>query len=214
MIPEINNKEIAAIAHRMNLPANLLSATRSKIPESMVAVIDKYTENFEHYMKRGVGFVLSGKQGVGKSSISAYLAKHARMHLKGDEKKFCSVYFIRSYDYREKFRNKEMFDDEHSIYEWCRKVDFLVMDNLMAEDANPVWPTSRIFTELIAPRCTEGKATIITTTLTKREMKHYFTELCNSIAGYLLFADVVGPDQRIENAKKLNEEFFGVQDEK
>jgi len=206
-LPILNDKELKLIINRMNLPANYATAVRSKIPEMLGPIVDKYTSSLEEYVSRGIGFVFSGKPGIGKTSAAAYLAKYARMTM-GPENKFYTSYFIRAYDYKEKVRTKELYDEDILIAEWCRKVDFLVLDNLMAEDANTAWPGPRIYTELVAPRCAEGKATIITTNLTKHEFKKTFPELCSSIAGYLLFVDIIGADQRAENAKKLADEFF------
>ena len=195
--------EIQSLMKLMNIPAAYQDVSKSLIPQNLDKILTGYMSKFHDLKKRGIGLIVSGPNGAGKTSAAIYLAKVVKM-MKNQDLKPYSCYFIRAFELREKYRKSRTIDGTTElVYDRCRNVDFLVLDNLAQEDADLTWPGPRMYAELIIARYMEGKPTVITTNLSKKEFSHYFRELSNSIGGYLHFLVIDGEDQRKKKSLAL-----------
>jgi len=141
----------------MNLPVEYRKTTRERVPESVQETIFKYIDQMDLMIRDGLGFLFYGSAGVGKTSTAALLAMEARS-------RGYTTFFVPVSDLREMIRSHVTFDDS-SILDRVRKVRFLVLDGLRAEDARDSLFSGVDLARLMEARTSWKRSTVITTSV-------------------------------------------------
>lgn len=147
---------------RMRIPELFYSASRSKvtIEEPKRAAILRYEERISDALERGVGLLLWGQNGVGKTAIAVILAKEA-----------CrlghSVLFIRSADLFAFETKKAWFNEAEGVtlLERAKNVDLLVLDDLGKEHFDSAGRVLLEMEEFIRERVSRKRTIIMTTNI-------------------------------------------------
>jgi DNA replication protein DnaC len=184
---------------RMNLPRDFWPATSDKISDSARPSVRQYGSKIKDMLKEGLGFVLIGGPGVGKTGIAAVLAKTAKCY-------GCSVFFVTVSDLREMIRAHIDYDDR-SILERCKAVDLLILDNLKAEDEKDLSNilNASSLSALVEHRVGWKRSTLITTRLDPTEFPRHFPGLFETLKARSPFLPVTGENLRDLEAKAIKE---------
>lgn len=186
-----------SVLRRMGLPRDLWT---SKVPAIQdVAARDAvigWLRNIDRMFADGVGMLLFGGPGVGKSAVASILARAARERGK-------TVYFTTVWELRQAIWNKEPFDSERTVFERARGVDLLVLDDLVVTDS-----TERVFglkdlRALIGSRAAEKRVTVLTTQMTPGQLDDGFPGLMGVVKGCMLGIEVAGKDLREARQQSL-----------
>lgn len=184
---------------RMNLPSELWMASSNKIPASALPSIQQYGKKIDEMLREGLGFVLVGGSGVGKTGGAAVLAKTVKCY-------GYSVLFVTVSDLREMIRSHIVFDDR-SMLERAKSVDFLILDNLKPEDEKD--PSNILHASALAAlvehRVVWKRSTLITTRIKPTELPTMFPGLVEAIKTRSPFLAVEGENLRDAAAKALKE---------
>jgi hypothetical protein len=183
----------------MNLPSDLWPASSDKIPKSAFPSIQQYVKKIEEMLKDGLGFVLVGGAGVGKTGISAVLAKTAKCY-------GYSVLFVTVSDLREMIRSHIELDDR-SMLDRCKSVDMLILDNLKPEDEKD--PGNMLNAGSLAAiaehRVAWKRSTLVTTRIKPVELTPKFHGLVEALKTRSPFLGVEGENLRDAAAKEVKE---------
>lgn len=190
---------------RMQIPvrfwgANIDEVSDEQIPgvkASAQSIARRYIKNVEQNVSDGVGLMLWGVNGSGKTCMSVVIAKAARS---------CgmSVLFVEAAALKRVVINNEAFDDSMSMQDRMRSVDLLLIDDLGKGTQDTNGFGARLVDEIIRHRSARKRATFITTNMNPRsqlsdELKpstlHALKECCFPV-------NVVGADKR-EAAKAV-----------
>jgi len=180
---------------RMNLPKEFWAASSDKIPRSAFPSIRNYGTKAEAMIKDGLGFILVGPAGVGKTGIAAVLAKIVKCY-------GYSVLFVSVSDLREMVRSHIEFDDR-SMLERCKTVDFLVLDNVREEDAKESVIHAASLESLAEQRVAWRRSTVITTRLKPTEFTKFFPGLFEVLKARSPFLLVEGENLRNKAAEEV-----------
>lgn len=143
----------------MRIPRRFWGADFDQIPECEGKVaLRSYLRNIDDMLDKGVGLLLWGPNGHGKTSAAVIAAMEAR-------RRGASALFIQAESLREAVLDKTPFSDEKTLIERAREVDFLLLDDLGKEHTGETGFTERLFENLIRERCAQKKVTFVTTNL-------------------------------------------------
>jgi DNA replication protein DnaC len=186
----------------MNLPEDYWLARFDQIQAKTQVKIGAFINKIDDALKRGVGLLLTGKPGVGKTGAACVITKEARA-------RGYTCYFTSFWQLREDIRAETQFNDTESIADRCRSVSLLVLDNLRLEDATEKYFLSaRTIEELLAFRRARRLSTIVTTRMTMKDLANDMKGLADSLEGTLLAVTVEGDNLREKLNAKLVEEFL------
>ncbi|HYE81664.1 MAG TPA: ATP-binding protein, partial [Clostridia bacterium] len=102
--------------------------------------VAEYTEKFEFYKEAGIGLILKGGPGCGKSHLAAALCQE--LIFKGYIVKFALVPII--LDDMRKSYGKKPTEGEQDILKQMAEVELLVLDDMGAEKSTP-WVIEQMF---------------------------------------------------------------------
>lgn len=190
---------------RIHLPEELISAKLGDVPEKSKPWITRYLDSIDQMRSQGAGLVLLGDPGVGKSSIAAIIAKTAKAKIGSAY----TVFFSSVSDLREFLRNRIPFDGETTVFERCREVDFLILDNLRPEDATELPLNASVLEGLLQSRKSWKKPTIITTRMSPDEIRKALPSVYQAIYGSVVFLPIEGPDLREAKEDQLKKAIRG-----
>lgn len=191
---------------RSGLPELYWNARLDCVPERVRPVIARYVAHLGEMMKRPAGLLLTGPSGVGKTSIAAIILKAARAQIP----KGYTAYFTSCWELREAIKNRSSYDEEQTVLDRVREVDLLILDGLRADDAkDPYHLTPRVMEEIILTRGAQRRPTLLTTSLTRRDLTETYTSLLTATADVLVTLEVVGASQREAQARQLRSEILG-----
>jgi DNA replication protein DnaC len=127
--------------------------------EKIMAIAKDYVDNFDDKYEKGLGLLLFGETGTGKSFTAAcianeLLAKDRPVHMTHFERLFNTLWDLK--------RGKQEFLDN------LNKFDLLVIDDLGAENTSDY--TSSVIFNVVETRLNAGLPMIITTNLTRSEL--------------------------------------------
>jgi DNA replication protein DnaC len=117
-----------------------------------------------------------------------------------------TVLFITAESLRQAVLQREMFDEDMTVYERAKTVDFLVVDDLGKEHPDqPGW-SSRLFENLFRVRSAAKRATIVTTNMKVAKLTEEYEASMLEVMKetmYPIFAK--GENRRNEAARGLRE---------
>jgi DNA replication protein DnaC len=167
VVVPITRKLTVPDLERMNLPTALWTVTLQGVQEPARTEVEKYLRQIPEILLEGVGLLLTGTPGVGKTGIAALALKVARLNR-------VTGFFGQVADLRTLIRERIAFDEETSILGRCREVGLLVLDDLCEEDFHvPVFGFKDI-KALIRYRASYNRATIITVSSDVRDLSPLF----------------------------------------
>jgi len=149
---------------RMRLPKRYWKATLDRISDfcdkeeeiSAREIIRQYVSRLEKMRSRGLGIVLWGENGTGKTGIAAVVAKEYR-------RRFNTVLFVEAADLKGLVAGREYFDETETFWQRARTVDVLVLDDLGKGVKDSKEFGERLIDELIRTRNANQLVTIVTT---------------------------------------------------
>lgn len=192
---------------RMNIPLRYwkvsfggISAERQRVrPEipSAQETAQSYLEKIDEMTNEGVGLLLHGPNGTGKTSMSVVIAMEFRR--RGNR-----VLFIEAASLKQYVINKVYFDgDEGELY-WDRamSVDVLVIDDFGKGTQDKTGFGARLFDELIRHRNSEKLVTFLTTNMDTRDgsenslSRELLPSTMHSLKECVIPVEVTGDDRR------------------
>lgn len=154
--------------NRMRLPKRLWGTTIGVVQNPQRKYLEKFIANMDAFLKRGVGLLLWGDYGRGKSSAGAVLlqsiADRGRTGL-----------FVYADDITGYVINKTAFDADMTMIERMMTVDLLVIDDFTIAKKDSFADSK--FEMIFRRRTSEMKSTIITTNLSPTFIKENFPAL-------------------------------------
>jgi DNA replication protein DnaC len=142
----------------MRIPQRFWSVRLDQVDEAIRPKIDRYLRRLDEHLDWGEGLLLWGDNGVGKTSAAVLIALEVR-------RRGASVLFITAEGLRQAVLERERFDDDQTVIERARAVDFLVLDDLGKEHPGETGFTERLFENLIRERVAARRTTVMTTNL-------------------------------------------------
>ena len=165
------------VGHRMRLTQSHID--RMRIPERFWFVgfdgvipeartfVDRYLKNLDDNLDRGEGLLMWGPNGTGKSSCAVLVGFEVR-------RRGATVFFVTAERLRASVLEKEMFDDQFTLMERARAVDFLILDDLGKEHPGETGFSERLFENLFRERSAKKQATIVTTNLSTEALQETY----------------------------------------
>lgn len=188
---------------RMNLPEVFWRTRVDGVQGEARGVVDRYVDQIEAWIERGVGFLITGSPGTGKTGAAAVLAKAAKAV-------GLSVYFTRMSELRDAVKEGTKFSEDEGILERCRTVNFLVVDGVQKEDAAAPYFGASHLVDLVMLRGDKRRATVVTMALTDDEIKaSTLSRLRVSCATYLQPLVLRGEDLRKKQAEEIQRQLRG-----
>jgi DNA replication protein DnaC len=187
---------------RMNLPREFWRAKVHGVQEGLRPTVERYLLRIREMREKGIGLLVHGGPGVGKTSIAALVVKEARS-------RGYTALFIGVWELRESMRSRVMFEEGTSIQDRCREVDVLVLDALSEADAKETWVNEKFLEELVNYRRSYHRVTIVTTRLSAKELKGSMAILFEATVGALVPLAVVGENLKHRRHESLVQEVFG-----
>lgn len=152
------------VLRRMDLPKHYWNVTRDEITakiggrdEGLVKMIDIYLSSRNDMWRKGVGLILIGPNGVGKTCAAAFLAKEFRALNK-------PVLFAPADSVLDKKKKNEIFEHNknYTYWEWMKRVSVLILDDL-GKEADTWGDFPQMWDELFRARLGAQLITIVTT---------------------------------------------------
>jgi len=188
----------------MQIPRRLWSTSLEKLPneaDSYKPNIVKYINNLRTARKKGLGLILYGENGSGKSALAAIIAREA--YLAG-----FTVFWTGCNDYKAAVFSREEFDEYTTIVERAQEVDFLVIDDMGKEYRGKSEFMESEIDNLIRKRVLNGCVTIVTTNLKPERMKEEYTPSTISLFKEAMIGlKIEGPKWRDEISDQNMAEF-------
>lgn len=183
----------------MNVPEEYWYAQVGGANERMRPLVARYIRSIEDKIARGVGLLLYGGPGVGKTAFAAMIAKESRAS-------YHTVLFARIWELREMIRSRMEFDADSTMSERTREVDVLILDDLREEDANERFFTLSEIQQLVLYRSSRRRVTVITTRLDRDTLSG---PPMDRFAEVLVPLEMSGPNLRAEQRRELIQEIHG-----
>lgn len=187
---------------RMNLPETYWRVKIQGVAEEVRLPVTRYLLKLDEMVSRGAGLFLCGPSGVGKTAITALVAKEARA-------RGFTVYFSTVWELRESIRTNIQFDGEVSLMERAQIVDVLILDDIRADDLDKGWFGRSEIEALAAYRTARRKVTIFTTQLPTKDLPAKLPALMAAVEASVVTLPVVGPNLREAQKTDLRRAIFG-----
>jgi len=196
---------------RMRIPLRYWNVTFDLIPADVgrtdeMSVQQKtrsYIEQMDEMDRDGVGLLLWGSNGRGKTSMAVVIAKEYRR--RGN-----SVLFVEAAALRQYVINNVYFDGDEGESYWDRamSVDVLVIDDFGKGVIDKTGFGMRMFDEMIRHRNGEKLVTFITTNVCPRDdewVQLTLESTRHSLKESVIPIEIIGDDQRDAVASKMQE---------
>ena len=181
---------------RMNIPERLWSVTYSAMPDSLKEPVKRYVREIEPMLRRGVGFLLLGESGVGKTAAGVVM-------LKAGWERYKTGYFVTVKDLRQSIRDEVSFDGSESVLGRCRNVDLLVLDDLALDDFRNFTFGIGDVEHLLTSRASRSKTTILTTRVTPSQFRENQPSFLSALQGSFASVQVQGRNIKAESDIEL-----------
>ena len=185
----------------MNLPKRFWGATIERVTTQgkpcAQAIVYSYLEQVDELLDRGVGLLLWGDNGRGKTSIMSLIGKEAKRRGR-------SVFFYESAALKADTINKTMFSDTTSVIDRARECDVLLLDDLGKGVQDSTGFGARLLDELVRYRYARQKVTCITTNMTPSALRDELKmSTLHTMKECLLPLKVEGIDHREAEAAEI-----------
>jgi predicted AAA+ superfamily ATPase len=127
---------------RARVPKRYWTASMDGVQESVREVATKYLANIEEMLSKGVGLLLWGSNGIGKTSLSVVIGKEYR-------RRGQSLLFLEAAEIKGAVISSEMFDEEQTLWERAKTVEVLLIDDLGKGVQDSTGFGARVLDELI-----------------------------------------------------------------
>jgi len=186
---------------RMNLPEDYWMTKVQQVHSGggMRSDVERLLHNTDAMMSKGVGLIVRGPIGVGKTTVAALMAKEARS-------RGYTTLFVRLWEFREMLRSRAQFDFDTTMSERAREVDLLILDDLRWEDEKAKFFTISDISELVLYRASRRRVTIITT---RFRVQDFDLPPMDRFSEVLLFFHVDGPNLYDVRKRALEQVMFG-----
>jgi DNA replication protein DnaC len=149
---------------RARVPKRYWTASMDGVQESVREVATKYLANIDEMLSKGVGLLLWGSNGIGKTSLSVVIGKEYR-------RRGQSLLFLEAAEIKGAVINSEMFDEEQTLWERAKTVEVLLIDDLGKGVQDSTGFGARVLDELIRHRNANKRVTFITTNMTLKAIE-------------------------------------------
>jgi len=149
---------------RARVPKRYWTASMDGVQESVREVATKYLANIEEMLSKGVGLLLWGSNGIGKTSLSVVIGKEYR-------RRGQSLLFLEAAEIKGAVISSEMFDEEQTLWERAKTVEVLLIDDLGKGVQDSTGFGARVLDELIRHRNANKRVTFITTNMTLKAIE-------------------------------------------
>lgn len=186
---------------RAHIPDKLRVASIEKIPKSVEykSDIERYINGIDSYIKDGIGLLMTGPHGGGKSGAATIIA--CEVLSRGG-----SALFIEEGTLIEAIFDKTRYNDDYSIHERAESVDLLALDDLgLAPDS----PNLHMTETLVKFRIHRKKANVITTNLKTDAFKSRYKTIWDALREATIPIVCSGVNWRDDIEKQLHNRFYG-----
>lgn len=188
---------------RMRLPKRCWDTTVSKFQASDASMkqLKRYAATMRQQRRNGVGFMLLGNNGVGKTCIAAHYAKVFRSHGQ-------SVMFVRAGELIESSQRKVLvMAGDYDMWEFAKLCDVLVIDDLGKEhrpsSGYSAGLAERKLEDLLRARYDRRGVTLITTNMTSKALVETYKQSTMSIMQSMMIKlKIQGEDLRSSSMKE------------
>lgn len=149
---------------RARIPSRYWTVKLAGVQEQVRGIAEKYLKEIEQMHERGVGLLLWGANGVGKTSLSVVIGKEYR-------RRGQSLLFLESAELKGAIIHNEAFDEEQTLWERAKSVDVLLIDDLGKGVQDSTGFGARVLDELIRHRNANRRITFITTNMTLKVLE-------------------------------------------
>lgn len=200
--PSEPERLILTVEHleRMRIPARYYRVAFTGVSEGAhKEALRRYLTDLDDLLARGVGLVLSGPNGSGKTSCAVLVLKEAAR--RGVFGVFGEAASIRDVAF-----SKKSFDGEQALWERWQQAPVLVLDDLGKGVTDSVAAAERLLDELLRHRGMAKRLTIVTTNLRTvgerpgdlSPLEQYLkASTLAMLQETALLVSVVGPDLRV-----------------
>jgi DNA replication protein DnaC len=193
----------------MNIPRRFWGVRFNKISNfdsdgqhNLRLLVRNYFNSFQSVVQKGIGLILWGDNGIGKTSASCVIAKEAR-------RRGSSVLFLTMFEYLDSIISKIEFSYNKTIVERAKEVDILVLDDFGKEFRDKKKWTDIQIEELIRCRNSNLGITIITMNM---PMDEFIANSSNSLLDIMkesMFPfEVIGENLRSQNSLETGKLLF------
>jgi DNA replication protein DnaC len=183
---------------RARIPKRYWEARLADAQETVQLIARRYIANFVVMRERGVGLLLWGPNGVGKTSIAVVLGKEYR-------RRGHSLLFLEAAEIKGAVINSEMFDDDQTLWERAKSVDVLMIDDLGKGVQDSTGFGARVLDELIRHRNANKRVTFISTNMTLKAIEDELkASTMHSLKECIFPVRVVGDDLREKSKAEID----------
>ena len=174
----------------MQIPARFWESEIDQIPAPAKGVVERYLAQLDSMLHGGVGLLLWGGNGRGKTSAAVCIAKAIR-------ETGATVLFVTAEQLRQGKIDGEMYDSDSTLWERATEVDCLVLDELGKEYRGRSDHSERLMDRLFRVRSGENLVTIVTTNVVLQDLKKHYNPSMLALFKEMFYAvKVEGPDMR------------------
>jgi DNA replication protein DnaC len=149
---------------RARIPTRHWGASMSGVQDSVKEHGLKYLQTIESMAQKGIGLLLWGPNGVGKTSLAVIIGKECR-------RRGYSLLFMECSTIKGSVIQNEVFDDEQSVWDRAKSVDVLILDDLGKGVQDSTGFGARVIDDLIRHRNANKRVTFITTNMTIKALE-------------------------------------------
>lgn len=157
----------------------------------------RYLARLEEFMDRGIGLLLWGANGRGKTGMAVVLAKWARRY-------GYKVLFMEAAELKRCVVERIAFDESETMLDRANIVDLLVLDDLGKGTQDSKGFGARIVDQLIRHRAANRRATVITTNMDMDQLREEMkASTIHSLKECIVPCQITGRDRRNESSLDL-----------
>lgn len=197
----MDEKEIKLL-ERARIPKLFWDCSFDKIPEGLhhKEFVQSFAQSIEKHLSDGIGLFLWGTYSCGKTAISTLLIRQAISVKK-------LALFISSCEIPELIIEKKDFDSEESFLDRIRRVDLLVIDDVVDHGKDTF--RDHVIESIVRERLYDKKSVIITSNLSPLALISKYPALIVMKEG-LIPVDCTGFDFREDKSKLLQQRVENV----
>lgn len=178
---------------RLRVGQRYWGASLALIPDDLPykKTLLNYAQGIDSMRAAGIGLLLYGDNGSGKTSAAIALLKEAR------RRGFTGL-FLTAIELRELFYKDQEFEAGTSMLRRAQVVDFLIVDDVGKDAQAHSDHAARVFEDIVRRRSNELKPTLITANMKPVEMvKIYHRSFMELLTGCVVHVEVQGANWRL-----------------